>query len=140
MPRYDRARGVTFPEGEENGLPSAETVPDLGNRKNEIVPRMMVPIAAGIEDTFEQRVDGRVAEREHPKGKRASDTSLPSARALGAPTEQAEVFEDALAGVAAGRDGRPCLRGRRRPNRAGRRTARARGRLRVTDPAELLEP
>lgn len=45
-----------------------------------------VPIAAGIEDTFEQRVDGRIAEREHPKGKRASDTSLPGARALGAPT------------------------------------------------------
>jgi HAD superfamily hydrolase (TIGR01509 family) len=64
-----------------------------------------VLIAAGIEDLFEQRIDGAVAEREHLKGKPAPDTFLAGARALGIEPDQAAVFEDALAGVAAGRAG-----------------------------------
>jgi beta-phosphoglucomutase family hydrolase len=62
--------------------------------------------AAGIEDLFEQIVDGVVAEREHLRGKPAPDTYLAGARALGVEPAHAAVFEDALAGVEAGRAGR----------------------------------
>ena len=65
-----------------------------------------VLVAAGIDDLFDEVVDGVVAEREHLKGKPAPDTFLFAARALGVSREQAAVFEDALAGVAAGRAGR----------------------------------
>lgn len=61
--------------------------------------------AAGIEDLFEARIDGIVAEREHLKGKPAPDTFLAGAKALGLEPAAAVVFEDALAGVAAGRAG-----------------------------------
>jgi beta-phosphoglucomutase family hydrolase len=61
--------------------------------------------AAGIADLFEEVVDGVVAEREHLRGKPAPDTFLAGARALGVEPAQAAVFEDALAGVAAGRAG-----------------------------------
>jgi beta-phosphoglucomutase family hydrolase len=146
-PRYDgvrsflTARGIDLPEGDEDDSPEAETVDGLGNRKNEIVLRMIrdegveayqgsvryvravrdaglrravvsssnncleVLVAAGIEDLFEQRIDGVVAGREHLKGKPAPDTFLAGARALGVAPAQAAVFEDALAGVAAGRSG-----------------------------------
>jgi len=62
--------------------------------------------AAGIADLFEARIDGIVAEREHLPGKPAPDTFLAGARALGVEPAAATVFEDALAGVAAGRAGR----------------------------------
>ncbi len=62
--------------------------------------------AAGIDDLFEERVDGITIEREHLKGKPAPDTFLYAARALGVEAAEAAVFEDALAGVAAGRAGR----------------------------------
>jgi len=61
--------------------------------------------AAGIEDLFEEIVDGVVAEREHLRGKPAPDTYLAGARALGVEPARAAVFEDALAGVQAGRAG-----------------------------------
>jgi beta-phosphoglucomutase family hydrolase len=64
-----------------------------------------VLIAAGIEDLFDARIDGVVAEREHLRGKPAPDTFLAGARALGLKPTAATVFEDALAGVAAGRAG-----------------------------------
>lgn len=63
-------------------------------------------IAAGIEDLFEARIDGVVAGREHLRGKPAPDTFLAAARALGLGPQAAAVFEDALAGVEAGRAGR----------------------------------
>ena len=62
--------------------------------------------AAGIEDLFDVRIDGVVAAREHLQGKPAPDTFLAAARALEVPQDRAAVFEDALAGVAAGRAGR----------------------------------
>jgi beta-phosphoglucomutase family hydrolase len=62
--------------------------------------------AAGIIDLFEEIVDGNVAEREHLKGKPAPDTFLAGAKALGVEPRQAVVFEDALAGVEAGRAGK----------------------------------
>jgi beta-phosphoglucomutase family hydrolase len=64
-----------------------------------------VLIAAGIEGLFDARIDGIVAEREHLRGKPAPDTFLAGARALGLKPTTATVFEDALAGVAAGRAG-----------------------------------
>ena len=51
-------------------------------------------------------MDGVVAARDHLRGKPEPDTFLAAARALGVGPEQAAVFEDALAGVAAGRAGR----------------------------------
>jgi beta-phosphoglucomutase family hydrolase len=147
-PRYEgvasflESRGIDLPRGESSDPPDAETVDGLGNRKNEIVLRLIreqgveayegsvryvraakeaglrravvssstnckdVLEAAGIEDLFEVRIDGVVAEREHLKGKPAPDTFLAGAKAFGAEPAQAAVFEDALAGVAAGRAGR----------------------------------
>jgi beta-phosphoglucomutase family hydrolase len=61
--------------------------------------------AAGIDDLFEERVDGVVARQEHLSGKPAPDTFLAAARALDVPPAQAAVFEDAIAGVEAGRAG-----------------------------------
>ena len=65
-----------------------------------------VLFAAGLDDLFDARIDGVVAAREHLRGKPAPDTFLAAARALGVPPAAAAVFEDALAGVAAGRAGR----------------------------------
>ncbi len=146
-PRYEGVRSflasreIELPSGEHSDPPDAETIDGLGNRKNEIVLRMIrdegvraydgsvryvraareaglgravvssstncrdVLIAAGIEDLFEERIDGVVAERERLKGKPAPDTFLAGARALGVEPARAAVFEDALAGVAAGRAG-----------------------------------
>jgi beta-phosphoglucomutase family hydrolase len=64
-----------------------------------------VLVAAGIEDLFDVRVDGVVAERDHLRGKPAPDTFEAAARALGVAPGESAVFEDALAGVAAGRAG-----------------------------------
>ena len=61
--------------------------------------------AAGIEDLFEVRIDGIVAEREGLRGKPAPDTFLAAAKALGVEPADAAVFEDAEAGVEAGRAG-----------------------------------
>jgi beta-phosphoglucomutase family hydrolase len=61
--------------------------------------------AVGIDGLFEARIDAIVAQREHLKGKPAPDTFLAGARALGVGPAEAAVFEDALAGVAAGRAG-----------------------------------
>jgi beta-phosphoglucomutase family hydrolase len=65
-----------------------------------------VLVAAGIVDLFEEVVDGIVTEREHLRGKPAPDTFLAAARKLGIEPAAAAVFEDAVAGVEAGRSGR----------------------------------
>ena len=62
--------------------------------------------AAAISDLFDARVDGVTIERDHLAGKPAPDAFLAAARELGADPAAAAVFEDALAGVAAGRAGR----------------------------------
>lgn len=59
----------------------------------------------GMTDCFDARIDGVVAKERHLKGKPAPDTFLAGAEAVGAEPAQAAVFEDALAGVAAGRAG-----------------------------------
>jgi len=135
------SRGIELPEGADDDPPGAETVHGLGNRKNELVLRLIrergveayegsvrylraaraaglrravvsssancrdVLAAAGIEELLEARIDGIVARREHLHGKPAPDTFLAGARALGVEPAEAAVFEDALAGVAAGRAG-----------------------------------
>ncbi|HEY4826317.1 MAG TPA: beta-phosphoglucomutase family hydrolase [Solirubrobacteraceae bacterium] len=136
------SRGINLPLGSPDDPPDTETVQGLGNRKNEIVLKLIhddgvepyegsvryvkaarehglrravvssstnaedVLDAAGIADLFEVRIDGIVAEREHLAGKPAPDTFLAGAKALGAEPAQAVVFEDALAGVEAGRAGK----------------------------------
>jgi HAD superfamily hydrolase (TIGR01509 family) len=169
------SRGVHLPPGDPSDATDAETTDGLGNRKNEIVLRMIrdrgveayegsvryvravreaglsravvssstncrdVLIAAGIEDLFEQRIAGVVADREHLKGKPAPDTFLAGARALGVEPGQAAVFEDALAGVAAGRAGGfACVVGVDRADQAD--ALREHGAdLVVSDLAELLD-
>lgn len=61
--------------------------------------------AAGIEDLFEERIDGKVAVREKLAGKPAPDTYLAGAKAVGVEPAAATVFEDALSGVESGRAG-----------------------------------
>lgn len=148
LPRYDgvrsflKSRGVELPDGTHDDAPEKGTICGIGNRKNELVLKLIkehgvepydgsvrfvkaardaglrravvssstncrdVLIAAGIEDLFEVRIDGTVADEQHLKGKPAPDTFLAGAKALGVQAAQAVVFEDALAGVQAGRDGR----------------------------------
>jgi beta-phosphoglucomutase family hydrolase len=98
-----------------------------------------VLIGAGIEDLFEVRIDGIVADQQHLKGKPAPDTFLAAARALGVEAAQAAVFEDALAGVQAGRDGKfGCVVGVDRVGQAD--ALRAHGAsVVVKDLAELLD-
>jgi len=61
--------------------------------------------AAGLAELFDVVVDGHVAEQRHLHGKPAPDTFLAAAEAVGVPAADAAVFEDALAGVEAGRAG-----------------------------------
>jgi len=147
-PRYEgvreflASRHIELPDGAADDPPGADTVHGLGNRKNELVLRMIRELgveayegsvryvravrdaglrtavvsssancrdvlrAAGIEELFEVRIDGVVAEHEHLRGKPEPDTFLAGARALGLGADASAVFEDALAGVAAGRAGR----------------------------------
>jgi beta-phosphoglucomutase family hydrolase len=62
-------------------------------------------LATGLESLFEARVDAQVAVHEHLAGKPAPDTFLHGAAALEIPARDAVVFEDAVAGVEAGRAG-----------------------------------
>ena len=146
-PRYDgvrsflKSRGVELAQGSPDDSAGVETIDGLGNRKNELVLKMIhehgvsayegsvryvhaardaglrravvssstncrdVLAAAGIADLFEAIIDGVVADREHLAGKPAPDTFLAGARALDVEPAHAAVFEDALAGVQAGRAG-----------------------------------
>jgi beta-phosphoglucomutase family hydrolase len=61
--------------------------------------------SVGLLGLFEAVVDGHAVADEGLKGKPAPDTFLEGARRLEAAPAQAAVFEDALAGVAAGRAG-----------------------------------
>jgi beta-phosphoglucomutase family hydrolase len=61
--------------------------------------------AAGIETLFEVCVDGVVAAERGLRGKPAPDTFLAAAAELGMDAARCAVFEDAIAGVEAGRAG-----------------------------------
>jgi HAD superfamily hydrolase (TIGR01509 family) len=135
------SRRIVLPEGAPADPPDAETVAGLGNRKNQLVRRLIaekgveayegsvryvraarqaglttavvssssncreVLAVAGIDGLFDAVVDGVVAEQRGLHGKPAPDTFIAGAGALGVTPAQAVVFEDALAGVAAGRAG-----------------------------------
>jgi beta-phosphoglucomutase family hydrolase len=60
----------------------------------------------GLAEFIELRVDGVTGREEHLKGKPAPDTFLAAADRLGVDPAAAAVFEDALAGVEAGRAGK----------------------------------
>ena len=94
----------------------------------------------GLVDEFDVRVDGTTAAREHLPGKPAPDTFLAAARRLGLTPGACAVFEDALAGVAAGKAGRFALVvGVDRAQQADQ--LRAHGAdVVVEDLAELLDP
>jgi beta-phosphoglucomutase family hydrolase len=146
-PRYDGVRDflvsrhIELPEGTPDDPPVANTVAGLGNRKNELVQRLIredgvqvydgsiryvkavrdaqlrtavvssskntheVLEAAGIADLFHDVVDGHAVEDRGLHGKPAPDTFLAAARDLDVEPGNAAVFEDALAGVEAGRAG-----------------------------------
>ena len=61
--------------------------------------------AAGIADLFDERVDGKVADRVGLAGKPDPETFLTAARRLGVDPKRAVVVEDAISGVRAGRQG-----------------------------------
>jgi beta-phosphoglucomutase family hydrolase len=61
--------------------------------------------AAGLEGRFDAVIDGLVAKQEKLAGKPAPDSYLAAAKELAAPPSTAAVYEDALAGVQAGRAG-----------------------------------
>jgi beta-phosphoglucomutase family hydrolase len=61
--------------------------------------------AAGIEELIDGRIDGLIAEKARFRGKPAPDTFLAGAELAGVTPDGAAVFEDALAGVEAGRAG-----------------------------------
>jgi len=113
------------------------------------VPRAVVSSSAntkavlgvtGLDGLFEVVVDGVVAEREGLAGKPAPDTFLAAARRLGVDPPAAVVFEDALAGVEAGRAGGfGCVVGVDRTGQADE-LRRHGADVVVSDLADLLQP
>ncbi|HEX2178750.1 MAG TPA: HAD-IA family hydrolase [Actinomycetota bacterium] len=135
------ARRTELPEGSPGDPAGSETVQGLGNRKNELVLKIMEDVgveafegsrryldavqdagmkravvsastntpavleASGLAGRFDAVVDGTVALRKGLRGKPFADTFLFAARALDVDPAAAAVFEDALAGVKAGREG-----------------------------------
>jgi beta-phosphoglucomutase family hydrolase len=135
------SRGIVLPEGEPDDPPTANTVHGVGNRKNELIKKVIreqgvsaypgsvrylqaardaglkigvvtssanggeVLDAAGLSPMIQARIDGLVITRDRLAGKPAPDSFLAGAQALGVSPAQAAVFEDALAGVQAGRAG-----------------------------------
>lgn len=61
--------------------------------------------AGGVSDLFDAQVDALLASSRGLRGKPAPDTFLEASRMLGVGPRAASVFEDALAGVAAGQAG-----------------------------------
>jgi beta-phosphoglucomutase family hydrolase len=135
------SRSVNLPEGTPDDGPDQLTVNGVGNRKNELVHRIIeqrgvdpypgsvryleaareaglaiavvtssanattVLDAAGLLHFVQAQVDGTSIIRDGLRGKPAPDSFLAGAEALGVEPARAAVFEDALAGVRAGRAG-----------------------------------
>lgn len=136
-----RSRGIELPAGDRADSPNTATVWGVGNRKNELVLRIItergvdpypgslaylraaeqagmaigvvtssanavtVLDAAGITPFVRSRIDGVVLHRDELRGKPHPDSFLAGARELGATAATTAVFEDALAGVQAGKAG-----------------------------------
>jgi beta-phosphoglucomutase family hydrolase len=169
------SRGIELPEGGPVDSGDAQTVNGLGNRKNELVLRLIdergvrpyagsvrylqaaedagKPIAvvtssanggkvleaADLTRFVRALIDGNVLKRDNLRGKPAPDSFVAGAKALGVAPEHAAVFEDALAGVEAGRAGGfGYVVGVNRANQAGE--LRAHGAdVVVDDLADLLD-
>lgn len=135
------SRGITLPEGDSTDPVDKATVNGVGNRKNELVLRIIadrgvspypgsvrfleaaeeaglaiavvtssangatVLEAAHLNHFVRARIDGIVIKKDNLRGKPAPDSFLAGAKALGVSPANAAVFEDALAGVAAGKAG-----------------------------------
>ena len=65
-----------------------------------------VLVSAGIEHLMDVRIDGLTILERGLRGKPKPDTFLEAAKELDCTAEQAAVFEDALVGMDAGREGR----------------------------------
>ena len=103
--RMIKEQGVDVYEG---SVRYVEAIRDAGLRRAVVsssANTREVLHVTGIEDLFEAVVDGLTIEREGLSGKPAPDCFLLGARELGVEPSQAAVFEDALAGVEAGRAG-----------------------------------
>jgi beta-phosphoglucomutase family hydrolase len=100
-----RMGGVEVYEG---SIRFVEAVRDAGYRRAVVSASRnceAVLVAAGIAHLFEARIDGVVAAERGLPGKPAPDTFLAAADALGVEPGRCAVFEDAIAGVEAGRAG-----------------------------------
>ncbi len=135
-----RRDGVAVFEGSRRYLEAARA----GGMRTAVVSSSAntaeVTAVTGLDRHLEVRVDGVVAEQQHLAGKPAPDTFLEAARRLGVEPAAAAVFEDALAGVEAGRAGPfGAVIG---VDRVGQRDAlAAHGATRVvSDLSELLDP
>jgi beta-phosphoglucomutase family hydrolase len=92
----------------EGSVRFVEAVRDAGLRRAVVSASKNcreVLVTAGIEHLFEVRVDGVVAAETGLRGKPAPDAFLAAAAALGVEPARCAVFEDAIAGVEAGRAG-----------------------------------
>jgi beta-phosphoglucomutase family hydrolase len=134
-----RSEGVEVYEGSQRFVEAAR---DAGLRRAVVSASSNcreVLAAAGIEDLFEVRVDGLVARRDGLRGKPAPDMFLAAAEALGTAPKRSAVFEDAIAGVEAGRAGGfGLVVGVNRTGNAASLLSHGADRV-VTDLAELLE-
>jgi beta-phosphoglucomutase-like phosphatase (HAD superfamily) len=121
------SRGIPVPEGGPGDPPDAETVYAIGQRKNTDVVRRIqtdgvqaglrrivvsssantadVLEVTGLSDLVEDRVDGVTISRTGMPGKPAPDSFIAGAKLAGVSPAEAAVFEDATAGVEAGRRG-----------------------------------
>ena len=100
-----RNEGVKVYEGSRRYLEAAR---DAGLRRAVVSSSANaeeVLEVTGLAPLIEERVDGVVAKERGLPGKPKPDTFVEGARLLGAQPAQAAVFEDALAGVEAGRAG-----------------------------------
>jgi beta-phosphoglucomutase family hydrolase len=169
------SRGIELPEGKPDDDIDAATVNGVGNRKNQLVLKIIdeegvtpypgsvryleaakaaglrigvvtssangakVLDAADLTRFVEARIDGIVLAERGLRGKPAPDSFLAGAEAFGVPPEHAAVFEDALAGVQAGKEGRfGYVVGVNRAHQAGELLAHGADVV-VDDLAELLE-
>ena len=103
--RKIREEGVKVFEGSRRYLEAAR---DAGQRRAVVsssANTQEVLEVTGLAPLIEARVDGVVAKERGIPGKPKPDTFIEGARMLGAEAAEAAVFEDALAGVEAGRAG-----------------------------------
>lgn len=102
------ARLATNVEVYDGSVRYVRAVRDAGKRTAVVsssANAQAVLAAADIADLFDHVVDGLLARSRGLRGKPAPDTFLAAAEDLGASAAQAAVYEDAIAGVEAGRAG-----------------------------------